>query len=136
MPDPEGKRLPFKEEFNQQLKKTGDTSEAFYEAVEAIRDAGKAVKAGMEKRVAEHLDTLRKIAAVDEPVIEGERERERERDEIIEEFLIPEEHIIAAMSVGWSFEQIERFAETNPERAVQILTRIYENQNPKIETVK
>ena len=64
------------------------------------------------------------------------RWRERERDEIIEEFLIPEEHIIAAMSVGWSFEQIERFAETNPERAVQILTRIYENQNPKIETVK
>lgn len=118
MPDEDGKRLPFKEEFDQELKKTGETTEAFYNAVENIREAGKAVKAGMEKRVANRLNTLGKIAAIDE------------KSEEIEEIPIPEQYLEAAIGAGWTFEQIEQFVEDNPERALRVLARLYKNSSP------
>ncbi len=118
MPNEAGQRLPFKEEFDQELKKTGETTEAFYNAVENIREAGKAVKAGMEKRVANRLDTLGKIAVIDE------------KSEEIEEIPIPEQYLEAAMGAGWTFEQIEQFVEDNPERALRVLARLYKNSSP------
>lgn len=117
MPGLDGERLPFKEEFDQELAKTGETTEALYNAIENIRAAGKAVKAGMEKRVANRLNTLGKVAVVEETTKEGDTG----------EIPIPEQYISAAMGAGWSYEQIEQFVEENPERALRVLAKLYKN---------
>lgn len=132
MPDVDGKRLPISEEYAQELKTAPEPVEAFYNAVKNVEESGKVIKRDMEKRVANRLKMVFDFAKIEDEAAKTNNltaiDKTVKSDDNGREIFFPEEYIEAGMRFGWTYEQIEQSAEERPERTLQILTHLYENQ--------